>query len=247
VIVLGIDLSGRSTGVTAAAVLEGRRFGRPRLTTWEDHALNGRRGDARLVEFARQTRPRWIAIDAPLTLPHTITCRDSDCRRCFPAGDVAPSYGSRALDGRAAWVARGYETKEPMPTAMIAAVAFRGIYLRRLLRRHGFDRVIETWPMGVYRALERASDSRVAPATDDAWRRRQLQKVVDGVPGDRSAGKLSRDSLDAVAAAYAAWCRAERRADRIAAQDAEDEGEIWIPRPARGARGAGSGRARIPV
>ena len=27
-----------------------------------------------------------------------------------------PSYGSRALDGRAAWVARGYETKAPMPT-----------------------------------------------------------------------------------------------------------------------------------
>jgi predicted nuclease with RNAse H fold len=234
VIVLGIDLSGRSTGVTAAAVLEGRRYGRPRLTIWEDHALNGRRGDARLVDFAQRTRPGWIAIDAPLTLPHTVTCRDDHCRRCFPGGDVAPSYGSRALDGRAAWVARGYETKAPMPTAMIAALAFRGIYLSRLFRRHGFKRVIETWPMGVYRALERAGDSRSARKTDDAWRRHQLQTVLDGVPGRRSAGKLSRDALDAVAAAYAAWCRAEGRADRIAASDAEDEGEIWIPRvPAR--------------
>jgi predicted nuclease with RNAse H fold len=234
VIVLGIDLSGRSTGVTAAAVLEGRRYARPTLTTWEDGALNGRRGDARLVEFARRTRPGWIAIDAPLTLPHAVTCRDEDCRRCFPAGDVAPSYGSRAVDGRAAWVARGYETKAPMPTAMIAALAFRGIYLRRLFRRHGFERVIETWPIGVYRALERAGDSQAARKTDDAWRRRQLETVLDGLPGHRSAGKLSRDALDAVAAAYAAWCRAEGRADRIAVPDAEDEGEIWIPRvPAR--------------
>jgi predicted nuclease with RNAse H fold len=128
VIVLGIDLSGRSTGVTAAAVLEGPRYERPSLTTWEDHALNGRHGDAHLVESARQTGSRWIAIDAPLTLPHTVTWRDDDCSRCFPAGDVAPSYGSRALDGRAVWVARGYETKAPMPTAMIAALAFRGIY-----------------------------------------------------------------------------------------------------------------------
>jgi hypothetical protein len=86
--------------------------------------------------------------------------------------------------------------------------------------------------MGVYRALERAGDSRVARMTDDAWRRRQLQTVLDGVPGHRSAGKLSRDALDADAAAYAAWCRAEGRADLIAAPDAEDEGEIWIPRTA---------------
>jgi predicted nuclease with RNAse H fold len=232
VIVLGIDLSGRSTGMTAAAVLEGRRYDRPRLTTWEDHALNGRRGDSRLVEFARQTRSDWIAIDAPLTLPHTVMCQDDGCSRCFPTDDVAPSYGSRALDGRAVWVARGYETKAPMPTAMIAALAFRGIYLTRLFRRHGFERVIETWPMGVYRALERAGGSRVASKTDDVWRRRQLQTVLDGVPGHRSAGKLSRDALDAVAAAYAAWCRAEGRAERIAAPDAEDEGEIWIPRAA---------------
>jgi predicted nuclease with RNAse H fold len=223
--------------VTAAAVLEGRRYARPRLTTCEDHALNGPRGDAGLVEFARRTRPAWIAIDAPLSLPHTVTCRDDDCRRCFPASDVAPSYGSRVLDGRAAWVARGYETKAPMPTAMIAALAFRGVYLSRLFRRHGFERVIETWPMGVYRALERASDSRVARKTDDAWRQRQLQAVLDGVPSRRSAVKLSRDSLDAVAAAYAAWCGAAGRADRIAAPDAEDEGEIWIPRaPARSRR-----------
>lgn len=97
--------------------------------------------------------------------------------------------------------------------------------------------MIETWPMGVYRALERAGGSRVARKTDDAWRRRQLQTVLDGVPGHRSAGKLSRHSLDAAAAAYAAWCRAEGRAERIAAPDAEDDGEIWIPRvPARSRR-----------
>ena len=231
-IVLGIDLSGRSTGVTAAAVLEGRRGGRPKLTTRKEHGLWGKRGDAQLIDFALQARPDWIAIDAPLTLPHTVTCDDDGCPRCFPPGDVAPTYGSRALDARATWVARGYEMKEPMATAMLAAVAFRGIYLRRLLRRRGLTRVIETWPMGVYRSLG-TDAARTARATDDGWRHRQLQTAVDGLPDVRSATRLSRDGLDAVAAAYAAWCRAVGRAEAVAVPGAKDEGEIWIPRTER--------------
>ena len=231
-IALGIDLSGRSTGVTAAAVLEGRGGRRPELAAWKEHGLRGKRGDAQLIEFAVHVRPDWIAIDAPLTLPHTVTCEDEDCRRCFPPGDVAPSYGSRAIDARAIWVARGYEMKEPMATAMIAAVAFRGIYLRRLLRRHGFTRVIETWPMGVYRSLG-TDAARTARTTDDGWRHRQLRAVVDGLPGNRSVAKLGRDGLDAVAAAYAAWCRAVGRADAVAVPGAQDEGQIWIPRVTR--------------
>jgi predicted nuclease with RNAse H fold len=39
-----------------------------------------------------------------------------------------------------------------MPTVMLAAIAFRGIYLTRMLRRRGYE-VIETYPVGSYAAM----------------------------------------------------------------------------------------------
>jgi predicted RNase H-like nuclease len=41
--------------------------------------------------------------------------------------------------------------------------------------------------------------------------------------------QLSRDQLDAVAAAYAAWCHETRRAHAVTVSGFEDEGAIWIP------------------
>lgn len=72
--------------------------------------------------------------------------------------------------------------KPPMPTAMVAGIAFRAIYLKRLLDEAEMT-VIETWPMGIYRAL---AGSELPGETDARWRRRLLEDRVDRLtPGAR--------------------------------------------------------------
>jgi predicted nuclease with RNAse H fold len=226
----GIDLSGRTTGTTAIAWLEGAPP-RPGLVDliaggW----LSGGRGDGRILRELADRRPAVVAIDAPLTLPHAVTCTLEDCELCFPADDVAPFYGSRWLDRAEAWKATGHEQKPPMPTVMVAGIAFRAIYLARLLRRAGLE-VVETWPMGVYRVLARRL--RVTEDdTGDDWRQRLLGSCVDrvdravhdGPPGQRT------DRLDAVAAAYAAWSRLHDAAHAVESDRDPGEGAIWVPR-----------------
>jgi predicted nuclease with RNAse H fold len=212
VIAAGIDLSGRTTGTTAVAWVEGER---PRLV--EVVADRGLRDDAQLVSRCLDRDPDVIAIDAPLSLPHAVTCSNPDCPRCL-APDAR--YGSRAVDGRKAWAAVGHVEKAPMPTVMLAGIAFRAIYLRRLLERAGAQ-VIETWPMGTYRAVARA-DGVTDGDTGDSWRRRLLAARVGGLEGLEDG----TDRLDAVAAAYAGWCRLTGRGTAARAED----DEIWIGR-----------------
>jgi predicted nuclease with RNAse H fold len=213
-IAAGIDLSGRTTGTTALAWLQGDS---PRLVEVVTH--RDLRDDRKLVRSCLDRRPDVVAIDAPLSLPHAVTCDDPDCARCF--GALAP-YGSRAVDGKEAWAAVGHVEKPPMPTVMLAAIAFRAIHLRRLLEGEGAD-VIETWPMGTYRVLARAA---AAPPGDtgEAWRRSLLAARVANLEVVIE-GTATTDRLDAVAAAYAGWCRLAGRAVPVRAED----DEIWIP------------------
>lgn len=220
----GIDLSGRTTGTTAIAWLEAGR-GKPWLTAIISEGLRGTNGDRRILE-AIQARPaEVVALDAPLELPHAVSCRKPRCRSCFPADGSVPSYGRRAIDGPDAWAAIGHTEKAPMPTVMLAGIAFRAIYLRRLLKREGF-RVIETWPMGVYRLLARGRERGSGGPLDGAARRELLAEGMDRL--DEVAGaRPSVDELDAVAAAYAGWSYLTGRARVVAGP--RDEGEIVIP------------------
>ena len=207
-IAAGIDLSGRTTGTTALAWVEGDP---PRVV--EVVADRGLRDNAELARRCLDRGPDVVAIDAPLSLPHAVTCTDPECERCF-APDAR--HGSRAVDGKDAWAAIGHDEKPPMPMAMLAAIAFRAIHLRRLLAE---VEVIETWPMGTYRALARGEPP---GDTGDAWRRRLLAACGLEVTGDT-------DRLDAVAAAYAGWCALKGCATRVEA----DGDAIWIAsRPA---------------
>jgi predicted nuclease with RNAse H fold len=220
----GIDLSGRTTGTTAVAWVGGA----PDLVDIvAGPQLRGRTGDAEIARLLAARRPDVVAIDAPLSLPHAVTCTDPDCADCFPVDGVAPSYGSREIDGARPWANVGHSHKPPMPMVMIAGIAFRAIYLRRLLAPLP---VIETWPMGVYRALAPAAGG----DTGDAWRRSALASVVGGAKRLRGT-----DRLDAVAAAYAAWCYLTGRATEVVAR--EDEGSIWLPRDRSDSRGRSGG------
>lgn len=115
-----------------------------------------------------------------------------------------------------------------MPMVMVAGIAFRAIYLRRLLERIDHS-VIETWPMGVYRAIARRTAEGADEGTGDDWRANLLSRAVDDldVALDGNPGAL-RDQLDAVAAAYAGWLWCAGDAVAVNGDDA-NEGEIWIP------------------
>jgi predicted nuclease with RNAse H fold len=224
VIAAGIDLSGRTVGVTAIAWVEGER---PRVTRLEAKDLRGGRGDDRVCALLREHRPAVVALDAPLQLPHPVTCEEEACPICFPEDGVAPSYGARTVDRPEAWKGIGHRERSPMPTVMLAGIAFRAIYLARLLRRAGLE-VIETWPMGVYRALARGGEPVPAHDGSDAWRRATLSRTVAGVAEQCPEGAPhERDLLDAAAAAYAGWCHLA--GDVVEVQGLEGEGSIVVP------------------
>jgi predicted nuclease with RNAse H fold len=117
-----------------------------------------------------------VAIDAPLSLPHSVTCGVRDCPSCVP-GDA--HYLTRDVDALA----------DGMSTSRLAAIAFRGIYLARILRERGVM-VIETYPRAVFRALGDAERA----GNDPAAARRVLSDLVSGITTDQP------DELDAVAA-----------------------------------------------
>lgn len=225
--VAGVDVSGRTVGRTALAWLAGLPGGQPRLRDRpREEGLNRTHGDRNLIDALSEGRPQVVALDAPLALPHPVTCVEPSCGICFPASGPAPSYGRRQLEEPKRWRELSPGMKGPMPSAMIAAIGYRAIYLRRAIQREGFA-VIETWPMGVYRMLApEPVGSTSAPTLDDAARRAILAKVVAGLDGSE-AGAWSRDQLDAVAAAYAAWCWAENTAHAVTGL--AGEGEIWVP------------------
>jgi predicted nuclease with RNAse H fold len=117
--------------------------------------------------------------------------------------------------------------KGPMPTVMVAAIAFRGIYLRRRLERSGL-RVIETWPMGVYRALEKRASRGHERSLSVATRVGLLAEVISGT-ALIDVSDDSRHQADAVAAAYAAWCFATGDAEPLQLENLQGEGAIWLP------------------
>ena len=199
--VVGIDLSGLTYGargrtVAAHLYLEmPLRLGEPLVVPRQ------LKGDRILVEWIEKRRPRVVAIDAPLTLPHGILCDVSDCPRCELG---SADYLARDVDRLAGG----------MPTAMLAAIAFRGIYLARKLRERGYE-VIETYPRASLRALGAMETSKKDPARAAAV----LSKRVEGV------ATSDPDELDAIAAALAAadYLRMPRP-EPIEASD----GTIWI-------------------
>lgn len=226
-LVAGIDLSGRTTGTTALAWLTGQRtrtrplLGRPVVT----EGLRGNGGDARIVGLLMEARPDVVAIDAPLHLPHAVTCRDEGCQRCFPRGGVYPSYTTRMLEHKERW-SDPLSARPPMPMVMVAGIAFRAIYLRRLLERAGID-VIETWPAGVFRRMHGAP-GRALPL-DAATRARLLRGCVDDPGQQLQHPDLPLDALDAVAAALSAWAYATDRFNPVRDDAWPDEGAIILP------------------
>jgi predicted nuclease with RNAse H fold len=229
VLVAGIDLSGRTTGTTALAWLAGTAsqerpvLDRPVVAG----GLRGAGGDQRIVSLLVDARPDVVAIDAPLRLPHAVICRDEGCGRCFPLSSAYPSYTTRLLERKERW---DPPMTRPMPMVMVAAIAFRGIFLKRLLEREDI-RVIETWPAGAFRRIQ-GVDEPASSRLDAATRARLVLKCVDDPGQQLQQQGLPLDVLDAVAAALAAWGDATGRSHRVEVDGWLDEGSIVLPQVA---------------
>jgi predicted nuclease with RNAse H fold len=194
--VIGVDLSGisRATkGRTAAAQLS--VTDPPRLLDLRVFPY-AKRPDVALLAWISEHESRVVAIDAPLSLPHSVTCTEAGCLRCRPEG---PNYLQRDVDARA----------KGMSMVMIAAVAFRGMYLARQLERGGIQ-VIETYPAAAYRAL-------------GATARGERQAVLERRVGPFTAN--SEDERDAVCAGFVAVDYTRGVAGSFRGKD----GEIWLP------------------
>lgn len=203
--VVGIDLSGLTYGAKGRTVAAHLYLETP-LRLGEPLVVPRRiKGDRILVDWIEERRPKVVAIDAPLSLPHSILCVGADCPRCELG---AASYLERDVDREARRQGGG------MPTVMLAAIAFRGIYLARKLRERGYE-VIETYPRASLRALGAAGSSKRDPAGVAAALARRVEGVATSDP----------DELDAIAAALAAadYLR-QPRPEPIEASD----GTIWI-------------------
>ena len=195
--VVGIDLSSVSRST------KGRTVGARLLLHPEPELIDlrtfppGVAADRDLVRWVTAADASVVAIDAPLSLPHSILCTSRDCRRCV-AGEG--EYIARDVDRLAGG----------MHTVMLAAIAFRGMHLARLLRDRGAT-VVETYPGAAYRRW-----GFVRPDRAGVLR-----------PRLRGYRANSIDECDAIAAALVAAEVAQGTAEELTGLD----GSIWLPGP----------------
>jgi predicted nuclease with RNAse H fold len=213
--VLGIDLSGRTTGRTSVALAVGDGgAGRPEVELVREAggARLGLRPELRrLADVAVALRVDLVAIDAPLTLPHVWTCDDPNCAECFPPSGEDGTYTIRPCEDPTTWATQTSIAARPMPTSLLGALAVRGAYLKRALDRVGLP-ALETWPAGTLLQLAGPGARKPSSSTDAAayvgWARNVLAPRVT----TDWAEVACADDVDAIAAAYAGWVHATGRA-----------------------------------
>lgn len=203
--VVGIDLSGLTYGAKGRTVAAHLYLETPLRLGVPLVVPRKLKGDRVLADWIEERHPRVIAIDAPLTLPHSILCVNRECPRCELG---AASYLERDVDREARRRGGG------MPTVMLAAIAFRGIYLARKLRERGYE-VIETYPAAVYRAMG-------ATGKSDEERARLLATRLAGFSSS------DPDEIDAVCAALVAADHSIGPHDGVIRGE---DGGVWLTDP----------------
>lgn len=152
------------------------------------------RTDEEILAVVHTSRPRVVAIDAPLALPEGRCCARTDCE-CASLGIM------REVDRVCA--AAGYR---PFPTLLPSMVrmTLRGIALRETLEREGYE-VIEVYP-GMSQDVMSIPRKRGGV---DGLRHGLKRAGVRGLPRRR----ISHDELDAVTCAFTAQIYLDGRAE----------------------------------
>ena len=181
---LGLDLAGSTRRPTGACVMDESM----KVSCFVLHS------DVEIISLVKQNRPKAIAIDAPLALPHGRHCLGKHCRgrEHFRACDLALRHmGIKFF---------------PITLGPMRALTRRGIRLRKYFERLGFD-VFETYPGA---AQDLLGINRKQYGLESL--QRSLMKF--GCRGDIMRRPLTGDELDAISCALVA--RDYQKGDHLA-------------------------------
>lgn len=156
--------------------------------------------DDEIVAVLAAAHPQVIAVDAPLSLPRAV--------QAALAGETEADESpyTRAAERDRLWSALGVR---PLPVSFLGGLTFRAVVLASRLRVAVPDaELLETFPTGVFRALQlvpRSREGRSRKTTPEARRALQVAvaRGVSGVPSPATV-LLEADLLDALGAALAA-------------------------------------------
>jgi predicted nuclease with RNAse H fold len=217
---LGIDPTSAPRRPSAFAVLDDQG-------SLRDAGLVG--DDDDILALARRWRPRYLAIDAPLSLPEGMCCLEESCP-CTPASPDGLKAAERAL------LKEGIGLFRTTKRSIIKAMVTRAIGLRRSLQQRGHA-VMEVYP---YASKVRLFGRPIPKKTTKAgrqWLRHRLEDLVPGLSALRTPplrmaereheGRLGHDELDAIVAAYTAYLSGQGRAEAVG--DSR-EGVIYVPK-----------------
>jgi predicted nuclease with RNAse H fold len=205
---LGIDPTSASRRPSAFAVLDDQGGLRDLGLVRED-------GD--ILALARRWRPRYLAIDAPLSLPQGMCCLEESCP-CAPASPDGLKAAERAL------LKEGIGLFRTTKRSIIKAMVYRAMQLRRALEQRGYA-VMEIYP---YASKVRLFGRPIPKKTTKAgcqWLRERLEHLVPGLR--EHEGWLGHDELDAIVAAYMAYLHGRGQAEAVGDRE---EGFIYLPK-----------------
>jgi len=173
--------------------------------------------DDDILALASRWRPRYLAIDAPLSLPEGMCCLEGSCP-CAPASPDGIKAAEHAL------LKEGIGLFRTTKRSIIKAMVYRAIGLRRALEEQGYA-VMEVYP---YASKVRLFGRPIPKKTTKAgrhWLRRRLESLVPGLR--EHEGRLGHDELDAIVAAYTAYLRDQGQAEAVGDPQ---EGVIYVPK-----------------
>ena len=203
---LGIDLTSSASRASGYAVLgEGARL--------VEVGCVGTDGE--ILRLARDSRPRFVAIDAPIGLPRGLCCLEESCP-CLPTALDGKRASEREVSRRG--IGLFFTTKRSIIKGMVC----RAIELRRRLEGEGM-RVLEVFPYASKVLLFGRPLPKKTMPDGLAYLRGRLKALV---PGLSTRGPLTHDELDALVAAYTAYLKDQGRIEQVGDPV---EGAICIP------------------
>jgi predicted nuclease with RNAse H fold len=173
--------------------------------------------DDGILALARRWRPRYLAIDAPLSLPEGMCCLEESCP-CAPASPDGLKAAERAL------LKEGIGLFRTTKRSIIKDMVYRAIRLRRALEERGYA-VMEVYP---YASKVRLFGRPIPKKTTKAgrqWLRQRLEGLVPDLREHRR--RLGHDQLDAIVAAYTAYLHGRGQAEAVGDPQ---EGVIYVPK-----------------
>jgi predicted nuclease with RNAse H fold len=203
------------------AVLTGEKGARPQLLALLrlPEAKSPSAAEAALWAVVEEHSPAVLAVDAPLTLPPCVRCRDG----CAGGPD-----GCKLEEAHALWKAGGNPTSQrlcerevhvatgvrPIPTMRLGVIAGRGIALaRRAANATPGMQLLEVYPRASLHRLSAALPDLAPPIvgeTAESFRGRVARAFEASIDGIGDPSTWSAHEVDALVSAYTGWLFPER-------------------------------------